>query len=155
MRIRGRYVRIWSFWTPGATAWMHAELLQSCPTFCDLMDYSLPGSSVHEVLQVRILEWVAMTSSRGSSQPRDQTHISCVSCIGQILYPLSHLGSPLGPLHSPNNQILFLASPLPPPPSTFTSENRDLISETAEPRRLWIGEHGHIRGQRMRCKGQK
>ena len=42
-----------------------------------------------------------------------------------------------------------------PHSSTFTSENRDLISEKAESRRLWIGEHGHIRGQRMRCKGQK
>ena len=48
------------------------------------MDYSLPGSSVHEISQARILEWVAISYSRGSSQPRDQT---CVSCIGrQILY---------------------------------------------------------------------
>ena len=42
-----------------------------------------------------------------------------------------------------------------PHSSMFTSENKDLISEKAESRRLWIGEHGHIRGQRMRCKGQK
>ena len=40
------------------------------------MDYSLPGSSVHGILQAMILEWVAMPASRGSSQPRDQTHIS-------------------------------------------------------------------------------
>ena len=40
---------------------------QSCPTLCDLMDYSLPGSSVHRILQARILEWVAMSFSRGSS----------------------------------------------------------------------------------------
>ena len=40
------------------------------------MDYSLPGSSVHGILQAIILEWVAMPASRGSSQPRDQTHIS-------------------------------------------------------------------------------
>ena len=45
------------------------------------MDYSLPDSSVHGILQARILEWVAMPSSRGSSRPRDQTHVSCVSCI--------------------------------------------------------------------------
>ena len=48
----------------------------SCPTLHDPMDYSLPGSSVHGILQARTLEWVAMPSSRGSSCPRDQTHIS-------------------------------------------------------------------------------
>ena len=48
---------------------------------------SLPGSSVHGILQARILEWVSVPSSRGSSRPRDRTHISCVSCIGkQVLY---------------------------------------------------------------------
>ena len=56
------------------------------------MDHSLPGSSVHEILQARILEWVAISSSRGSSQPEDQTPVSYVSYIGwQILY--YHLGS--------------------------------------------------------------
>ena len=60
---------------------------QSCLTLRDLMDHSPPGSSVHGILQARILEWVAMLSSRGSSQPRDRTRISCVSCIGKwILY---------------------------------------------------------------------
>ena len=48
---------------------------------CDTMDCSLPGPSVHGISQTRILEWVAMPSSRGSSQPRDQTHISCGSCV--------------------------------------------------------------------------
>ena len=51
------------------------ESLQSCPTACDPMDCSPPGSSVHGILQARILEWVAMPSSRGSSRPRDQTCI--------------------------------------------------------------------------------
>ena len=59
-------------------ACMHAQL---CPTLCDPMDCSLPWSSVHEILQVRILEWAAMPSSRGSSWPRDQTNISYVFCI--------------------------------------------------------------------------
>ena len=60
---------------------------QSCLTLCDLMDCSPPGSSVHGVFQARMLEWVAISFFRGSSQPRDQTCISCVSCIGkQILY---------------------------------------------------------------------
>ena len=47
----------------------------------DPIDHSLLGSSVHGIFQARILEWVAISSSRGSSQPRDQIHISCVSCI--------------------------------------------------------------------------
>ena len=51
----------------------------------DLIDYSVPGSSVHGILQARILEWVAISFSRGSSQPRDQNHISYVSCIGCML----------------------------------------------------------------------
>ena len=58
-----------------------------CLTLCDSKDCSLPGSFVHGVFQARILEWVAISSSRGSSQPRDQTHISCVSCFGKwMLY---------------------------------------------------------------------
>ena len=68
---------------------MHAQL---CLTLCDPLDCSPPGSSVHGILQTRILQWVAISFSRGSSRPRNQTHISCVSCTGrQILY---HLGSP-------------------------------------------------------------
>ena len=51
------------------------------------VDSGPPGFSVHGILQARILEWVAIPSSRGSSQPRDQTHVSCISYIGmQILY---------------------------------------------------------------------
>ena len=54
---------------------------QSCPTLCNSMDCSPPGSSVHGIFQARILEWVAIYFSRGSSRTRDQTHISCVSHI--------------------------------------------------------------------------
>ena len=50
---------------------------QSCLTLCDPIDSSLPGSSVHGILQERTLEGVAIPFSRGSSQPRDETHISC------------------------------------------------------------------------------
>ena len=53
-----------------------AKSLQSCPTLCNPMSCSPPGSSVHGILQARILEWVAMPSSRGSSQPTVQIHIS-------------------------------------------------------------------------------
>ena len=49
---------------------------QLCPTPCDPMDCSPPGSSVHEIFQARILEWVAISFSRGSSQPRDRTRVS-------------------------------------------------------------------------------
>ena len=52
---------------------------QSCPTLCDSMDCSPPGSSVHRILQARILEWLAIPFSRVSSQPRDRTWISCVA----------------------------------------------------------------------------
>ena len=52
---------------------------KSCPALCDPMDCSPPGSSVHEVSQTRILEWIAISFSKGSSQPRDQTHISCLA----------------------------------------------------------------------------
>ena len=53
---------------------------QSYLILCDPVDCSLPGSSVHGILQARILEWVAMPSSRGSSQPRDRTCVSYCSC---------------------------------------------------------------------------
>ena len=58
-----------------------AQSLQLYPTLCDPMDYSPPSSSVHGILQVRILEWVAMPFSKGSSQPRDRIQVSCVFCI--------------------------------------------------------------------------
>ena len=54
---------------------VHAKSLQSCPILCDPMDCSPPDSSVHGVLQARILEWVAMPFSRESSQPRGQTSL--------------------------------------------------------------------------------
>ena len=53
-----------------------SEVSQSCPTLCDPMDCSLSGSSVLGILQARILEWVAISFSRESSQPRDQAQVS-------------------------------------------------------------------------------
>ena len=65
---------------------------QLCLTpFCDPMYYSPPGPSVHGFLQARILEWVAMASSRGSSQHRDQTQVSCIA--GRFFYHPRHQGS--------------------------------------------------------------
>ena len=65
---------------------VRAKSLQSCLTLCNPMDRCLPGSSVHGILQARILEWIAIPFSRDYSRPRDQTR---VSCIGRwILYHL-------------------------------------------------------------------
>ena len=55
--------------------------VQSCLTLCNPMDCSLPGCSVHGIFQARILEWFAISYSRGTSQPRDPTCVSCVTCI--------------------------------------------------------------------------
>ena len=58
---------------------LHAKSLRLCPTLCNPMECSLPSSSIHGILQARILEWVVMPSSRGSSQPRDQTQVSHIT----------------------------------------------------------------------------
>ena len=60
-------------------ACVHAQLLSCVRLFWDPMDCSRPGSSVHGISQARKLGWVAISSSRGSSQPRDRTHISCIA----------------------------------------------------------------------------
>ena len=70
-----------------------AKSFQLCLTGCNPMDCSLPGSSVHGILQARILKWVAMPSSRGSFQPRDQTHIVCESCIAGRFFTAEPLGN--------------------------------------------------------------
>ena len=71
--------------------------LQPCPTLCDSMDCSWSGSSVFGILQARILEWVAMPSSRGSSWPKDQTCISYISCTGRWLLTTSATWETLPP----------------------------------------------------------
>ena len=74
-------------WPSSFVRWMHAcmraQSLHSCPTLCNTMDSSPSGSSVRGTLRAKILEWVAIPSSRGSSQPRDQTQVSYVSCVGR------------------------------------------------------------------------
>ena len=73
-----------------------AKLPQSYPTLCIPMGCSLPGSSVHGILQARILEWVAMPTFKGSSRPRDWNCISYISCIGrQVLYHWATWEAPL------------------------------------------------------------
>ena len=65
---------------------------QSCPTLCDPMDGSPPGSSVHGILQARVLEWVTISFSRRSSWPRDRTSISCIA---GWFFTAGPLGKPL------------------------------------------------------------
>ena len=77
------------------------SIAQLCLTLCKSMDCSPPGSSVHGIVQVRILEWIAISFFRGFSWPRDQTHVSCLaggflpqsqlSCIKQHLFNISEL----------------------------------------------------------------
>ena len=96
--------------------WMSA---QSCQTLSDPMNYSPPGSSVHGIFQARTLQQVAISHSRGSSWPRDQTHVSCIFCIGRqiitepprklILY-LEHVSFQTS--HSSSAQQLYVASGL-------------------------------------------
>ena len=89
-------------WTP-----MCMLSLLSCLTLCDLMDCSSPGSSVHRVLQARILEWVAMPSSRGSSPPRNWTWVH--------LFWLLHWQAGSLPL-APPGKALNSCTPLLTPP---------------------------------------
>ena len=71
-------------WLLSACTHIWSKVTQSCLTLCDLMDYSLQVSSVHGIFQARIQEQVAISYSKGSSGPRDQT---CISCTGRcILY---------------------------------------------------------------------
>ena len=81
---------------------MCAKSLQLCSTFCNPTDCSPPGSSVHGILQARTLEWVAMPSFRGSSQPRDQTCSFCSSYIvGKFFYHWATRRSPKGKYYIP------------------------------------------------------
>ena len=70
-----------------------SEVAQSCQTLCDPMDCSLPGSCVHGIFKARVLEWVAISFSRGSSRPRGRTWESWA--VGRRFHRLSHQGSPV------------------------------------------------------------
>ena len=55
------------------------SVVQLCPTLCDPIDCSPPGSTVHGIFQARILEWVSISYSKGSFQPKHRTHVSCIA----------------------------------------------------------------------------
>ena len=84
-------------------------VFQSCLTLCDPVDYSLPGSSVHGILQARILEWVAISFSRGSSQPRDQTQVSCI--VGRFFIVWATRDTPSFSISTPVCPLLNLFTP--------------------------------------------
>ena len=106
-----------------APEWV-SEVAQSCPTLCDAMDCSLPGSSLHGILQARVLEWVAISFPRGSSWPRDRTWVSHIP--GRCFKPLSHQGSPKEApkklQRSPNSSLNNLTF-LPPHMANFYEES--------------------------------
>ena len=105
--VAGRFLTIWA--TTEALILPCTLLLQSCLTLCNPMGYSLPGSTAHGIFQARILECVAMPFSRGSSQHRDWTCISCVYCTGrQVLYHYCHLGSWLSKHSRPWSEWVLL-----------------------------------------------
>ena len=69
-----------------------AKSLQLCPTLCNPMHCNPQDSSIHGILQARLLEWVAMSSSRGTSQPRDRTQVFCGSCTAGRFFTAEPLG---------------------------------------------------------------
>ena len=74
-----QFISFQLFHLPISHCMLKVLVAQSCLTLCDLMDYSWPGSSVHRILQARILEWVAIPFSRRFSWPRDWTQVSCTA----------------------------------------------------------------------------
>ena len=90
----------------GIFSLFESEVTQLCPTLCDPMDCSPPLSSVHGIFQARVLEWVAISFSRGSSQPRDRTQVSPI--VSKTLYHLSHQGTCNKLLLLFCNKLLFL-----------------------------------------------
>ena len=83
---------------------------QSCPTLCDPMDCSPPHSSIHRILQARILEWVAIPFCKGSSQPRDWTWVSCIA--GRFFTVWATREAPLvffpGEFHGQKNLVSYI-----------------------------------------------
>ena len=95
---------VWRAAAHGVAAAAAAKSLQSCPTLCDSIDGSPPGSPVPGILQPRTLEWVAISFSRGSSRPRDPA-------LPESLYHLSHQGTLLLLLPSHVSRVRLCATP--------------------------------------------
>ena len=110
-----------------------SEVTQSCPTLSNPMDCSLPGSSVHGIIQARVLEWVATSYSRGSSPPRDWTQVSLVSHIAVRRFTVwatreAHKTDKWCQLDNwqvccVNWQVIYVNIPLVTTPSSFLSQD--------------------------------
>ena len=121
-----------------------------CLNLCDPMDCSPPGSPVHEILQARILEWVAISYSRGSSWPRDRAHISCVSHItgrlfttespGKSLHYVAVATQSLSCVHLFVSPWLQHARPPCPSPTPRTCSNSCPSSWWCHPTKSWMLE---------------
>ena len=103
------YLGLWSPAMPSPGSWQavlenntfsycSCLVIKSCPTLCDPMDCSSPGSSVLGIRQARILEWIIISFSRGSSQPKNRNCVSSISCITADSLLLSHWESPTSSL---------------------------------------------------------
>ena len=82
-----------NMWVPSSLCLLKGLVAQSCPTLCNSMDCSLPGSSVRWILQARILQWLAIHFSRGPSWSRDRTWVSCMQA-DSLPSGKPHQGSP-------------------------------------------------------------
>ena len=103
--------------TSGSSLPVHEHLItQSCPSLCDSMNYSPPGSSVHGIFQTRILEWVSISFSRGSCWPRDQTHVPHT----HSFLPLSHPGG--------RSPVRGSKKDSPPPQSISSNSTQSFLS---------------------------
>ena len=90
---------------------LSVSVTQSCPTLCNPMDCSSPGSSIHVILQAGILKWVAISPSRGSSRPRDRTQVSRIA--GRRFLTSEPPGKPLHPTQAfTNPRVLLILIPL-------------------------------------------
>ena len=126
----------YTWYTPYIEIMHVCSVAQMCPPLCDLVDCSPPGSSVHGITQASVLEWVAISFSRESSVPRDQSQVSYVSFTGRwILYHWATGEAPLR-LYSFYIILVFLAVP-------FCNINRRVINfegnTIQQPVTDWIG----------------
>ena len=94
------------FYTLSCKKESESEVAQSCPTLCDPVDRSLSSSSVHGIFQAKVLEWIAISFSRGSSQPRNLTRVSCIA--GRRFTVWATREAHEGKVHLPMDDILDL-----------------------------------------------
>ena len=129
LNIRGR----------GVDLMLHTKLLQSCQTLCDPRDCTFPGSSVHGILQARILEWVAISFSRRSSLPRDRTlHLQHLLHWQVDYLPLA----PPGKSSACPQMVTNVPSRINPRPTALSTRMQ------SSSKAWYISHHPHLMGER-------